>query len=747
MDTSRSMSGDFDRRTVLALVRRYWGFDQLRPLQEQAIRAGLAHRDSLVVLPTGGGKSLCYQVPPLAAGRTDVVVSPLISLMKDQVDALTACGYRAVAIYGGMSDAEREAARARCAASPPHLIFAAPERLLGSRFCAWLRTLDVRAFAIDEAHCISHWGHDFRPEYRRMAELRQLFPEASVHAFTATATERVRKDIIAQLHLRDPEVLVGYFDRPNLVYRVVPRTDAYGQVLDVLKRHRDEAVIIYCISRKETEQLASWLNSSGHRANHYHAGMSADARRRTQDAFRAEKVNIIVATVAFGMGIDRGNVRCVIHTAMPKSVEHYQQETGRAGRDGLEAECVLLYSEADAFKWQRLMRPREDAEPPPPEVMRAQRELLEQLQRYCQPVACRHRQLVEYFGQAYERENCGACDVCLGENGDLEDATVVAQKILSCVARVQERFGFKHVIDVLRGGDTEMIRKWNHHTLSTYGICKDVPRKVLNNQLSQMLDMGLLARADDGFATLQLNDASWEVMRGQRRVMLRKPLEQRERAEVDPQWAWEGVDRGLFEELRRLRRRLAEERGVPPYIVFGDASLRDMARRRPQNVVSFRRIHGVGAAKCAEFGEAFLDAIRTYCQQNGLGEVVNQAPASEAPSDHSQGQRRPAAQSQANALFERGASIEEVMQEMARARSTVLGYLAAYIGSAAPHSIAAWVPADTYRRVLEAAEQSQEARLKPIFEKLGGDVSYDDIRLVLTHRRAMENGPRGAGDV
>ena len=424
---------------ILSEVRRYWGYTSLRPHQEAAIRAGLEHRDSLVVLPTGGGKSLCYQVPPLLAERTDIVVSPLISLMKDQVDGLRACGYPAAALHSGLTPDERHNTLNDVVTGKHRLVFVAPERLMTSGFLSMLSRVDVRSFAIDEAHCISHWGHDFRPEYRQLSQLKQEFPRASIHAYTATATERVRRDIIEQLGLDEAALLVGTFDRPNLAYRVVARLDVNRQVLEVIRRHRDEAVIVYCISRKDTEALAEFLRVQKVKAAHYHAGMNADERRQTQEAFTNEELDVIVATVAFGMGIDRSNVRCVVHAAMPKSIEHYQQETGRAGRDGLEAECVLFYSFSDFARWKSLLtRSHEDAGAQA-ESLDAKLELLEHLRRYCQPFHCRHKHLSEYFGQVYEKANCRACDVCLNETPDMEDATVPAQMILSCVARTEER--------------------------------------------------------------------------------------------------------------------------------------------------------------------------------------------------------------------------------------------------------------------------------------------------------------------
>ncbi|HEY6364810.1 MAG TPA: RecQ family ATP-dependent DNA helicase, partial [Candidatus Binatia bacterium] len=508
---------------ILATTRRYWGFSELRPLQEQAIRAGLERRDSLVVMPTGSGKSLCYQVPAGLAQRTDIVVSPLISLMKDQVDGLGECGYPAAALYSGMPPDVLRKIEGQIATGRYRLVFVAPERLLTPRFLQLIERLQVRAFAIDEAHCISHWGHDFRPEYRQLAELKTRFPQASVHAYTATATERVRADIVAQLRLQNPAVLVGTFDRPNLVYRIVPRVDAQMQVLQVLRRHLGEAAIIYCISRKDTEAMAEWLQTNRLRAAFYHAGMEAEERRRTQDAFASQAIDVVAATVAFGMGIDRSDVRCVIHAAMPKSIEHYQQETGRAGRDGLEAECVLLYSAADVIRWESLIEKSAAEAAAPGEVSAAARELLEQMRRFCSDVYCRHCKLSEYFGQEYAKSNCEACDVCLNEVEGLADATVTAQKILSCVARAGERFGAEHIVDVLLGADTERVRRWHHEQLTTYGLMKGANRKTLTNMLYQLLDGGLLERTAEERPVLRLNEASWEVLRGKRAVRLLQP--------------------------------------------------------------------------------------------------------------------------------------------------------------------------------------------------------------------------------
>jgi ATP-dependent DNA helicase RecQ len=597
---------------IFATVRRYWGFDTLRPLQIDAIRAGLERRDSLVVMPTGGGKSLCYQVPPAVAGRTDIVISPLIALMKDQVDALRACGYPAAALHSGMELAELRRVEREIIASHHHLIFVAPERMLSSRFLELAASLGVSTFAIDEAHCISHWGHDFRPEYRELVELRTRFQNASLHAYTATATPRVRSDIVEQLRLKNPSVLVGSFDRPNLVYRVVPRQDIKTQVAGVLRRHPAAAAIVYCITRKETEQMARYLGSAGIRAAYYHAGMQAEDRRRTQDRFAAEDIDVVVATVAFGMGIDRSDIRCVVHAAMPKSIEHYQQETGRAGRDGLPAECVLFYSAADVIRWQELLQWSANLANAPPEVVESGKQLLEGIRRFATVMRCRHAALSSYFGENYQAPSCGACDLCLGEVEGIADATLLAQKVLSCVARVEQRFGVEHVVDVLTGADSARIRRWHHEKLSTYALLEDMPRERVTNVIYQLVDAGVLERTLDDRPVLKLNSLSWEVMRGLRTVKLleaKKTTPARTRLE---ETSWQNVDEELFEKLRELRREIAAGRGVAAFVILHDSSLRELARLQPTTLDALNSIHGIGERKIADFGARFVERIVSY---------------------------------------------------------------------------------------------------------------------------------------
>ena len=602
-----------DDARIAEVLSRWWGFDTLRPLQAEAIAAALDGRDSLVVMPTGGGKSLCYQLPPLVGESTDVVLSPLVALMKDQVDALEAIGYPAAALHGGMSQDERGGVRDRLAAGELRLLFVAPERLVNTGLLDQLAQVGVKRFAIDEAHCISHWGHDFRPEYRQLALLRERFPSASIHAFTATATPRVRDDIARQLNLRDPARLVGTFDRPNLVYRVVPRTDRVAQTLAILGRHKGEASIVYCISRKETERVAARLAAEGILARPYHAGLDARERHKTQEAFARETIDVVVATVAFGMGIDRSDVRLVLHTSLPKSLEAYQQETGRAGRDGLAAECVLLYSSADVFSWESLVRKsaaESELEPDEQErLIASQAEHLHAMRRYAQAARCRHAALSEYFGQAYPAESCGACDVCLGETESLPDATVMAQKIISCVARVQERFGVRHVCEVLRGAKTDGIVRHGHDRLSTFGLLATLDQRAAENLVHQLLDQELLSRTAGDRPVVTLNERSWEVLRGQRSVVLLEPRAGRAKSTKADTDDWQGVDRDLFERLRKWRRRIAEARGKPAWTILDDKALRAIAREKPASPAALLRCKGIGEKRLADFGAELLNLV------------------------------------------------------------------------------------------------------------------------------------------
>ncbi|MBX3401177.1 MAG: DNA helicase RecQ [Gemmataceae bacterium] len=713
---------------LLSAIARHWGFRELRPLQTDAMRAALAGRDSLVVLPTGGGKSLCYQAPALVRGGLTVVVSPLIALMKDQVDGLARNGVAAVRLDSSLTTDQWNTAIAAIRSGETRLAFVSPERLVNTATHQLLLAAGANAIAIDEAHCISHWGHDFRPEYRMLSRLRDYFPGAAVHAFTATATEQVRADIAAQLNLHDPEILVGNFDRPNLTYRVLPQTDVISQIRDVLDRHRNEAGIVYCLRRADVDTTTDSLRRANYKVVPYHAGMSPEDRKRSHDSFSDESADIVVATIAFGMGIDRSNVRFVIHACVPQSIEHYQQETGRAGRDGLPSECVLLFSQADVMALKRIKEKSAAEANVPPEQLLATKRQLEIMARYAGAAVCRHRALVNHFGQNYDKPNCGACDICLGDTEDVPEATLLAQKILSCVARVKEGFGANHVIDVLRGASTEAIRSRGHDSLSTYGLLRSMEKPELRDYVFQLVGQGALAQSEGQYPVLQLTPTSWAIMKGQQRVKLiqratpstARPEKGTLPADSDPE---------LFELLRQLRRQNAIRLSVPPYQIFTDATLAEFARVRPTTPDRMRLVSGVGDVKLRDFGDVFLKAIANFARERGLATDLNSSrevrPSSPPLAKIS------ASKQLSFALFRDGAGIEDVLHRTKLTRATIADHLAEFILREKPESIFHWVPEAVCERVAAAAEQHGTGRLKPIFLALNEEVDYESIRIVI----------------
>ncbi len=592
---------------MLETLKTYWGYESFLPLQAEAVEAAAAGRDCLVVLPTGGGKSLCYQLPAVASGKLTVVVSPLISLMTDQVEALRQWGIPAARIDSSQTDEQRNAALGDLHEGVLRLLYLSPERLLAGGMPDRLRSAGLGFLAIDEAHCVSMWGHDFRPEYRRLGTLRELYPDVPIGAYTATATPEVRRDIIAQLSLRDPAELIGSFDRPNLVYSSVRRRSKFQQVCEFLDRHRGESGIIYCIRRADVDELAADLQAEGRSAMPYHAGLGAERRAEAQEAFLTERVETIVATVAFGMGIDKSNVRYVLHAAMPKSLEHYQQEAGRAGRDRLEADCRVLWSPGDYSLWKTILELNE------PSNLDVSLRKLNEMYDYCTGVTCRHDAILRYFGQRLDGDQCGACDVCLGDLACISDGLVTAQKILSCVVRLEERFGADYTCQVLTGSTDRRILDNGHDALSTYGLLSDQPKRVVRGWCEQLVAQGYAAKVGE-YNTLHVTPEGWEVLRGRGEPRLLAPAKKapaKRSARVVSE-SWEGVDRGLFEALREARSRIAQREGIPAYMVFHDAALRDMARHQPTTKGELLDIHGVGQRKADRFGEDVLETLRQY---------------------------------------------------------------------------------------------------------------------------------------
>ena len=592
-----------------AVLREVFGFDTFRPVQNDVIDSVLAGRDTLAIMPTGGGKSLCFQIPALMFEGLTVVVSPLISLMQDQVRALTASGIEAVVLNSSLDSAAYRENLKAVRSGRAKLLYLAPETLFKGSTLQLLAGCRVRLLAIDEAHCISEWGHDFRPEYRQLAQVRTSFPEAVCIGLTATATPRVRDDIAASLGIADAARFVASFDRPNLLLRVKPREKPMAQLLALCQRHEARSGIIYCSTRKRTEDIAQKLREKGQRAEAYHAGLDEVLRRQTQERFVRDDIDIVVATVAFGMGIDKPDVRFVAHHDLPRSLESYYQEIGRAGRDGLDAECLLLFGSKDLSTIEYFIQQKPDSE------QRIARLQLSRMLAFAESAMCRRRPLLEYFGERASDQGCGQCDICTEPQPELEDITVEAQKFLSCVYRTGQQFGAGHVIDVLRGSKSTKVRSRGHDQLSTYGIGTNRDQGQWRSIARQLVQHNLVSQ-DAVHGGLRLGQAAGEVLRGQQTVFgrVRAPeapgKQQRRRSQ--PAVATLRHDEALFQELRRVRKRLADEAGIPPYVVFPDRTLVEMAAHWPATEPELLALHGVGATRLGRWGAPFLDAIRSW---------------------------------------------------------------------------------------------------------------------------------------
>lgn len=595
-------------------LKRYFGYDQFRPLQADIIRAIFSGKDALVLMPTGGGKSVCFQIPAVTLPGTCIVVSPLISLMKDQVEGLRANGIAAAFINSAIDSREQLRVEESFYAGELDLLYVSPEKLVSGNFVSILKRGKINLFAIDEAHCISAWGHDFRPEYTQMGMLKQHFPKVPVVALTATADKLTRKDIVDQLKLEEPGIFIASFDRPNLSLEVRPGQQRLQQIEDFIRKHPKQAGIIYTLSRKATEDIADKLKQKGFKAEAYHAGLSPDRRSKIQDHFINDNLHIICATVAFGMGIDKSNVRWVIHYNLPKNLEGYYQEIGRAGRDGAKADTLLFYSFADVSMLRDIIQNGENA---------AQNEIqlvkLERMQQYAESLACRRRILLAYFSENLS-ENCGNCDICRNPPQSI-DGTVIAQKALSAVYRLNEQVPMGMLIDVLRGSGRREIKQLGYDTIKTYGAGRDFSQWDWQHYLMQLINLGYLEVAYDAANVLRLTSASQEVLFKNRSVELIKPTSYKERQEQEQanaktkaptQLKKERLRDELFEHLRQIRKEIAQKEGIPPYLIFSDATLEEMAFSKPQTEDDMLAVSGVGEKKLVQFGYRFIKAIRNY---------------------------------------------------------------------------------------------------------------------------------------
>ena len=694
----------------LHTLQHVFGYQSFRAPQDEIIEGLIRGESAFVLMPTGGGKSLCYQIPALHRAGVAIVVSPLIALMKDQVDSLQANGVAAACYNSTQSAEQARQVLAQLHAGELDLLYIAPERLMSEAFLARLEEIDLALFAIDEAHCVSQWGHDFRPEYVQLGMLRDRFPQVPLIALTATADPQTRQDIIARLRLQQARCYVASFDRPNIRYTVLDKHKPFDQLLQFLRTRPQEAGIVYALSRKRVDEIGSKLEAQGIRAGTYHAGLPTAHRNQVQEAFLRDELQVVVATVAFGMGIDKPNVRFVVHYDLPKNIEGYYQETGRAGRDGLPSEALLLYGAQDVVTARRLVENNQN-----PDQLRVEIHKLNAMVACAESLTCRRRVLLNYFGQPLD-QNCGNCDVCLDPPATF-DATQDAQKALSCVYRVEQRFGMKHVIDVLRGMNTERMRSLGHERLSTYGIGADKSEDEWGSILRQLIHHGYLLQDIAQYSVLKLTEAARPLLRGEFQLQLARPrLKARPAKTARTRAGPVGhYDETLFEALRALRKRLAAEQGVPPYVVFGDATLMQMAAERPLDEGALLAINGVGDTKLERYGDAFLEVIRA---QGGGGATSGPAIGPQTREVHVQ--------------YQQGADLEQIAHGIGISRTQVADHLLA-LAQAGEYIDAERLIAPAKRELIEAQLDALrgDATVQSLRAALPAFVDEESIRLML----------------
>jgi len=720
-------------QSLVASLKQYFGYEAFRPDQEIIIDSVLAGHDNFVLMPTGGGKSLCFQLPALQLSGITLVISPLIALMKDQVDSLKANGIVAEFVNSSISTVEINRILRDAKNGKLKLLYLAPERLASREAREALQDLDISLIAIDEAHCISEWGHDFRPEYRNLRNLKNLFPDVPLIALTATATAKVRDDIINQLGIQGAKIFISGFNRPNLQLGVIEKKQAYAKLLNLLKKYPDQSVIIYCFSRKDTEKLAKDLKHAGHKALPYHAGLDAGRRKKNQDLFIRDEVNIMIATIAFGMGIDKPDVRLVVHYSFPKSLEGYYQEIGRAGRDGLKSHCVMFYTYADANKHRYFIRNIEDNN------LRLQAEKkLQEVIDFANTKDCRRQHILKYFGETFKSLNCEACDNCTIERSSF-DGTIITQKMLSAILRTNSRFGANHIIAVLKGKKSDKISSYGHDKLSVYGLASDSSDDELKDYLKQLIHAGLIKQSDDQYQVLSLTGRGMEFLNQRQSIQLNKiareveEVKKRSKGDLD-------FDQILFGKLKHLRKLLADQDQVPPFVVFSDNSLQEMSYYFPVTKDDFAKITGVGSTKLDKYADDFIQIISAHTLANSLvstaivGRVKKTKPAKAPPS----------IDRQAAALIVKLINKKLSLPAIAKARKVTTGSLMnkleLMLANGYQLNLDHLKPkAIIYDQIKTAFEKCGDAKLKPVFEYLDGKFDYDDIRLVRLILRAVKN--------
>lgn len=714
--------------TPATLLKQIFGYDEFRPLQAEAIHNILNKNDTLVILPTGGGKSLCYQIPALIFENLTVVISPLISLMQDQVEQLSEMEVKAVLLNSSLPQEQYRHNIALIRNRRAKLLYIAPESLLKGSILELLTSVGVDCLAIDEAHCISEWGHDFRPEYKQLIAVRERFPKAVCAALTATATERVRSDIMQSLRFETgSREFIGSFNRENLFLSVLPKEQPLGQLLKVLENYKNDSGIIYCQTRKQVDDIYTTLEGRGFSVKPYHAGLGDTDRRRHQESFIKDDVRIIVATVAFGMGINKSNVRFVFHFDMPKNIESYYQEIGRAGRDGIASECVLLFSYGDIQKVKYFIKDKSESE------KRIAVLQLNRMVQYAETDVCRRINLLEYFGEKVSFTACNMCDNCRQDHKEKTDITIAAQKFLSCVKRSGEKFGAGHVIDILRGSQSQKVHKFSHHKLSTYGIGQEYSKKQWFYLSRQFLSRGLMTM-DMEYGSLRLTARAWDVFKGKERVMGWVEEETVVKKGPAPKETEVDFDKELFEELRRKRKELSDAADVPPYVIFSDKSLVEMAAYFPQTPERFFDIYGVGRAKHEKYGETFLGIIRSFCRARRIPEKIKggSAPNTVRPDSTGSEKRR---HHDVGELYNAGHSIARIMERYRVKPETVVSHLYKYASEGNPLKSSqiltlSKLTHDRQLQVCDVFAKMGTEFLKPVYNHFNAEISYEELNIM-----------------
>ena len=707
-------------KTPLDILKNTFGYDRFRHDQEKIIQRALNGQDTMVLMPTGGGKSLCYQIPALMLDGLTVVISPLIALMKDQVDALKLNGIKAAYLNSTLSSQEQSHIISQVRNNELKMLYLAPERLLGqeNRFINFLQDCNVKLFAIDEAHCISQWGHDFRPEYLMLAQLKTAFNNVPVMALTATADKLTRQDILEKLNLQEHQVFISSFNRKNIHYHVKPKRNSYDELLDFLEPRKDESGIIYVLSRASTEDFAARLEAEGFSVKPYHAGLERNIREKHQDMFLKDEVNIIVATIAFGMGIDKSNVRYVVHMDLPKNIESYYQETGRAGRDGLKSEALLFYTYADVMKLKGFVEIEGNRE-----QSNIMLKKLDEMSDYGNLRSCRRKFLLNYFGEEAPAE-CGSCDVCLSDYEKF-DGTVIAQKALSAVARLEEKFGVTYVIDFLRG--SQSVKIWDQHKqIKTYGVGADISKDNWQQYIDDLLHLGYLNKSGGQYPVLQLTEKSEAVLKGKEKVMLVAAISHQQQEETFTP----AYEANLFLQLKDLRNQLAREENVPAYIIFSDATLQELATYLPGSLDELKMISGFGEVKIQRYGKQFLEKVVAYKQTHGLDSKISQKrlkrirkPKREVTTD---------TKLESLNLYKKGNSVQEIARLRQLSSNTIEGHLAHFITDGTL-KVQQFVSDEKMKMIEKAIETHGDIALSPIKNELGEKVSYGEIRMVISH--------------